>query len=98
MRIFQQYNTTISKTDVLDQDGIDTKSNEYINMQLSLPRGHDNEMEFVKVRHRIFDKDNLPIGKPDANPFLDYLQYQGEYLDGTLKMLSTNIIAENLIS
>ena len=67
-------------------------------MQLALPRGDDNEMQFATVKHRVLDENNLPIGKPNANPILDSRQYQVEYLDGTLEILSANIIAENLLS
>ena len=44
------------------------------------------------------DKNNLSIGKPNSNPTLDSRKYEVEYLDGTLEVLSANIIAENLTS
>ena len=67
----QEYNTTINEPDILDQDDIDMTSDEYINIQLALPRGDDNEMQFATVKHRVLDENNLPIGTPNANPILD---------------------------
>ena len=94
----KEYNITINEPDILDQDDIDMTSDEYINTQLALPRGNDNEMQFATVKHRVLGENNLPIGKPNANPILDSRQYQVDYLDDTLEILSANIIAENLLS
>ena len=45
-----------TQPDILDQDAIDMKSDEYINMQLALPRGDDNEIQFATVKHRFWIK------------------------------------------
>jgi hypothetical protein len=43
----------------------------YVNMELSLPRGQDNIMEFACVFKRKKGKDGNPIGIANDNPILD---------------------------
>ena len=42
--------------------------------------------------------DGEPIGKAHKNPLLDSRQFEVEYIDGTIEILSANIIAENILS
>jgi hypothetical protein len=45
--------------------------NPYVNMEISLPRGEDNRMEFAKVTKRAKDNDGNPIGVANDNPIMD---------------------------
>jgi hypothetical protein len=39
-----------------------------------------------------------PIGRPSTNPLLDSRQYEVEFMDGEIEILTANIIAENLLA
>ena len=93
-----EYATMINDPNIIEQDCIEHTSDEYINMQLSLPRGKNGTMEFATVKQRATDINNLPLGTPNKWTALDTRQYQVEYLDGTLETISANIIAENIMS
>jgi hypothetical protein len=43
------------------------------------------------------DEDN-PIGMANTNPLLDSIDYEVKFDDGTTKILTANIIAENLLA
>jgi hypothetical protein len=70
----------------------------YVNMELGLPRGPDDELRRAHVKRRAIDVNGRPIGRPSTNPLLDSRQYEVEYLDGETEILTANIIAENLLA
>jgi hypothetical protein len=72
--------------------------NPYVNMELGLPRGADDELLRAYVKCRVIDVEGRPIGRPSTNPLLDSRQYEVEYLDGETKILTASIIAENLLA
>ena len=69
---------------------------EYLTAQVLLPHGGEASKATVVCRKR--DHDGRPIGKRHANPLLDTRLYEVEFPDGTMKAVSANLIAENLLS
>ncbi len=69
---------------------------EYLTAQVLLPHGGKASKATVVCRKR--DHDGRPIGKRHANPLLDTRLYEVEFPDGTMKAVSANLIAENLLS
>ena len=79
----------------------DTQCNErdnYVNMEVNLPRGKEGEIEYARVKKRALDRDGRPIGKCNKNPILDTRAYEIEYVDGTIEILPVNMIAENILT
>lgn len=74
------------------------KPDPYLNMELGLPRGPDDELAHARVKRRAVDEAGTPIGKPADNPMLDSRQYEVEFMDGSKETLTANIIAENLLA
>ena len=70
----------------------------YINMDIGLPRGDDGNVMRATVKRRAVDVDGKPISRPSNNPIIDTRLYDVEFLDGTMETISTNVIAENLLS
>jgi hypothetical protein len=70
----------------------------YLNMELGLPRGEDEELKHAHVKRRAVDVEGRPIGRPSTNPLLDSRQYEVEFMDGEVEILTANIIAENLLA
>jgi hypothetical protein len=70
----------------------------YVNMELSLPRGQDDTMEFARVLKRKKDNDGNLIGIANDNPILDSRVYIVEWSDGRTEELMANIIVENLFA
>ena len=80
---------------------VDVKCNEkdnYVNMEINIPRGVEGEIEHARVKKRALDRDGRPIGKCNKNPILDTRAYEVEYTDGTIEILPANIIAENILA
>ena len=67
-------------------------------MELALPKGPDDELQFAKVTKRLKDANGLPIGTSNDNPILDTWIYEVEFLDGYKESLTANEIALNLFS
>ena len=71
---------------------------EYVNMELGIPRGPDGELEHIKVKKRALDVDGIPIEIANKNPILDTRAYEVEHKDGTTDVISANTIAECILS
>ena len=54
----------------------------YLNMELALPRGNGSEPALTRVKKRLRDASDLPIGTSDENPIFDIHVYKVEYQDG----------------
>eukprot|EP00978_Attheya_sp_CCMP212_P003963 scaffold8437_cov60-Attheya_sp.AAC.3 len=67
-------------------------------MELGIPRGDDDELEFAKVTKPAKDDELNPIGRAHDNPLLDSRQYAVQFHNGDTEVLTANIIAENLLS
>ena len=70
----------------------------YLNMELGLPRGENDELDLGCVIKRSCDDNGNPIRQAHSNPFLDSGQYEVAFEDGTTELLTANIRAENLLS
>ena len=86
--------------DLADDQGQPTGdlADNYINMEISLPRGADGEQHLARVKRRAVDQDGRPIGVAADNPMLDTRKYVVQYLDGTVETLTANTIATNLFA
>ena len=82
----------------MDDLTIDNYNDEYINMEIGLPRGDDNELMHATVKRRKTDDDGNNIGSKNNNPILDSRLYEVEFIDGTVEALTANVIAENLLA
>ena len=65
---------------------------QYLAAQVLLPRGDSLERAVVKRRNK--DDDGNPVGRRDANPILDTREYEVEFPDGSIDVLTANTIAE----
>ena len=70
----------------------------YINMEIGMPRGPDGEVEHARVKRRALDVNGRPMGTASNNPITDTRLYDVEFNDGTIETISANLIAENLLS
>ena len=70
----------------------------FLNMEVGLPRGDDDALMHAIVKKRKLDDNGLQIGTYHNNLLLDTRAYEVEYSDGTIKILTANIIAENLLA
>ena len=70
----------------------------YIGMELALPRHDDGGMLHAHVTKRMKDEEGRPIGRAADNPLLDSRLYEVEFVDGHVEALTANVIAENLIA
>lgn len=70
----------------------------YLHMEIALPRGVDESMQFARVKRRKIDDDGIPVGVANDNPLLDNRVYVVEWLDGHTEELMANVIAENLFA
>ena len=76
----------------------DTSNDQYLNMELAVPRGDNPNPLYAKVTKRLRDANGIPIGMANENPILDTHMYKVEYQDGTKASLVANYIAENLFT
>jgi hypothetical protein len=67
---------------------------EYLSKELYLPR--EGSMVSGRVVSRKRDGTGIPIGLRHNNPILDTIQYEVECPNGSIDMISANVIAENL--
>jgi len=93
-------NRVISDETIPDQDDINNCDviDGYVNIYLALSRGDEDRLQHAIVKKCAVDCDSLPIGVANSNQVLDSCVYEVEYNDGSLEALSTNIIAENVLS
>eukprot|EP00978_Attheya_sp_CCMP212_P026107 scaffold85161_cov59-Attheya_sp.AAC.2 len=75
----EEYNRVINDATLPAVDDIDKElgqSDPYLTMELGIPRGDDDELEFAKVTKRAKDDECNPIGRAHDNPLLDSRQYE----------------------
>ena len=95
----EEFNRVISDNTIPEQDDYTEDTFDgYLKMEIGLPRGDDDELHHAKVKRRAVDEDGRPVGKSNKNPLLDTRQYEVEFHDGTIEILSANIIAENILA
>ena len=69
-------------------------SDNYVNVEIMLPRG--DEMAMGRVTKRARDPDGNAMGTAHANPILDTRQYIVQFNDGDEAELAANVIATNM--
>ena len=77
----------------------DTFNNTYLkNIEVALPRGGADDLQFAKVTKWFRDKNGHPIRTANDNLMLDTHEYDVEFLDGHRELLSANTIAQHIFS
>ena len=102
---FQQYvNQIIDDENIphadqsMESDHTPDSFDPYLNMELALNRGDNEDMLHARVKRRALDEDGELIGIASNNPMTDTRQYEVEYIDGSVETLTANTIAENLLA
>ena len=73
-------------------------SDAYVDMELGLPRGEDDSlMHAIVIRGKLNDDGNS-IGTESIDPLVDTNAYGIEFIDDTIEILTSNVIAENLLA
>ena len=70
----------------------------YINMEVGLPRGDDDQLYHARVKRRAIGEDGKPIGVATNNPLANSIIYEVEFMDGITEVMTANIIAENILA
>ena len=100
----EEFNRVINDATLPEADKLEMREytpdafDDYINMELGLPRGEDGELVHAIVKRRKIDDDGNPIGIANNNPLMDSRLYEIEFIDGTMEAVSANVIAENILS
>ena len=68
----------------------------YLTAEILLDRAGDTQRGVIKRRKK--DDDGSPTGKSNPNPILDTRDYEVEFPDGSIDILSANTIAEAMYS
>ena len=66
-------------------------------MALGLPRKYDDGLMHAIVKRRKLDNEGKAVGKMNTNPLLDTRAYEVDFYDGTIEVLTANIVSENLL-
>ena len=69
---------------------------QYLTARVLLDRGGEGQLGTVKRRKR--DHNGNPVGVSNRNPLLDTREYEVEFPDGSIDVLSANTIAESIYS
>ena len=69
---------------------------QYLTAEVLLDRGGESKLGIVKSRKR--DAEGNPVGRSHTNPLLDSREYEVEFPDGSVDVLTANAIAEALYS
>ena len=95
-----QFFNTVNDRDVPDTDEEEVIEvyDQYVNMELALPQGHDGECLHTTVKRRALDHDGKPMGNVSNNPILDTRLYEVKFVNGAKEVLAANVIAENILS
>ena len=59
-------------------------------MKLGIPRGPDEELQHAQVKRRAVDEHGNPKGVAHDNPLLDTRQYEVEFRDGEIEVMTAN--------
>jgi hypothetical protein len=96
-----EFTETINNESVPETDRevtTDTAGDQYLGMELSLPRADADNPQFARVTKRLRDKDGLPIGTAGSNPILDTWLYEVTFHDSHTVEMAANVINENMIA
>ena len=95
---FKEYSRIINSDDVKHVKHLRIGNDNYVGMEVGIRRGDECDLERVIVKRRQADIDGNRIGSYHNNPIMGTSQYEVEYLNGELGILTTNIIAVNLLA
>ena len=77
---------------------VEEQENGYINMEIGLPSKDYNGLMHTLVKRRKLDGEGKAVGNMNNNKLLDTREYGVEFADGTTKVLTANIISENILA
>ena len=97
-KFIAEYSRVIDSDDVKHVEDVRIGEDNYVEMEVNIRRGDECELERIKVKRRRVDIDGNPVGAYNSNPIMDSSQYEVEYLDDEIGVLTANIIAENLLA
>ena len=64
-------NSPTGENDKIDSEPTVDSYNPYLNMEVGIPRGEDDNLVHATVKRRVTDEEGNPIGKANKNPILD---------------------------
>ena len=67
-------------------------------MELGIRHNNDEGIHHARVNRRALENDGNPMGTPSNNTLLDHQQYEVEFIDGRIEILTANILAKNLLA
>ena len=70
----------------------------YLNMELEMGHEDEERLHCARVKQRAVGNEGIPMWTPNKNPLFDLWKYEVEFLDGRIKILTANIIADNLLA
>jgi hypothetical protein len=98
-----EFQNVISDPEIPEEDESfwpDMFNDTYLNMEIALPcgSGDPEDAQYAKVTKHLRDAEGHPIGTANDNLLLDTHEYEIEFLDGHVKSMSANLIAQHLFS
>jgi hypothetical protein len=99
----KQFSQTLEETPLTideedDPHPAEVGTDAYLNMEVGLRRGGEDDLQRARVKRRAVDEEGRPIGRPSNNPLTDTRMYEVEYIDGGSEVLAANILAENILA
>jgi hypothetical protein len=94
----EEFGNVLANDAIPEADFTPDAYDQYLHMEIALPRGEDCRMEYARVTKRLCDNSGTPIGVANNNPVLDTWAYEVEWYDGHREQMFANTIAENLFA
>ena len=94
----EEFGNVLANDAIPEADFTPDAYDQYLHMEIALPRGEDGRMEYARVTKRLCDNSGTPIGVANNNPILDTRAYEVEWHDGHREQMFANTIAENLFA
>jgi hypothetical protein len=85
-------------TDERPEDDNEEAVDKYLNIELIMNMGTNDERCGRVVKRSPRGLDSEPIGRAPANPLFDTREYEIEFADGTRDKYQANVIAENMFA
>ena len=82
----------------LEEDNVEATPDPYLHMEFTLPRGVDGAPANYEVKKQVVDNDGKPKGIWTNNYMTDTAEYVVADLDGNEEVITTNMIAKNLLA
>ena len=71
-----------------------SRGDEYVGMEIGLPRDSDGTLEYATIKKRSLDSEGEPIGKLSKYKILDSREYEVEFVNGDTEHFTVNTIVE----